>query len=172
MDTVTLTTGETDTMYGTYVAGTAYLAFLQGSRGDAWRGLDADSKKRAFVMAKRKLDALAWDPTLAGSQVLREAIPAFVTASYELAAIVGEDISQLSGGDGVTAISGGGVSVSFDPQVTGASPGVLPVEVLALIATYLKSPTASGFAATGTDEPAFGTDSDGNPVEYTRWRPF
>lgn len=167
-EVVLLTSGESETVYGTFAASKAYLGIMLGARYDAWRGLGDDDKKRALATARRYLDRYTWISS-ADTFAKRDALTDFVNASYELAAIASEDpgvLSQGAQGDNVQSVSGGGVSVSlFSPS---ASTGKLPDVVLQMLGKYLATvAVAGGYGVTGDEVSAFDDDSD-----YDRSEPY
>lgn len=166
-DTVTLTTGEEDEIHGTFVAAGQYLAFAAGAAGDAWRAASPDQQKMALVSGRRFMDRLPWATGYTTFDD-RDLVTDIVTASYELGAAICEDDSIVSdpAADNVASVSGGGVSLMFLQSSVAA--GKLPTVFGQIIGKYLAAPaTSAGYAATGTDTPAFGPDA-----EYSRTRPF
>lgn len=159
-----------ETVYGTQAGAIAYLTMMLGTRYDVWRALSSDDQKRTLATVRRFLDRYSWIES-ANTFAKRDALADFVSASYELAAVCAEDPSRLtsSGGDGVSSVSGGGVSVSFfSPESSVSGGGKLPDVVGQLLGKYLATVTITGgYGVAGDAVSAFDDDSD-----YDRNRPY
>jgi len=165
----TLTTGETDTIYGTLAGGKAYLAFSIGDQYDAWRKLTTDDqRKMAMVSAKRYLERFAWNQVTAATFAARDAIldtdnvGLFAKAQYELAALGCLDPSKLSTietGSNIKSAGAGSASVEFFGRTSVAAGTALPLPDVAmqLVGKYLAASEAADmtYGQSGNCESAF-----------------
>lgn len=173
-EVITLTTGETAEIHGTYAGAGSYLAMSYGSEADAWRALSADNQKRTLATAVRYLSAQAW---IAGADafVERDGIAAFAYAQYELAALIAADpsvISAIDSGSNIQSVGAGGASVTyFAPTKVGAGATKLPTVVHRLVGSYLAAAqgatTVTAYGSAGGAVNPFGEDSD-----YDRGRSY
>lgn len=179
-DTVTLTTSQSATIYGTFAAAGDFAATMFGATYTAWRALQPDDQKRTLIAATRYLDAMAWDPDTAPDFTTRDAIAGtpigpFAQASYELAVLIADDPTVLQAqdqGTNVRAVGAGSARVEFfnptSPLFGTAT--VLPPVIERLVGQYLASASSTGGApdgqAAGCESP-FSAQS-----EYRRWWPY
>jgi hypothetical protein len=147
-DTVSIGGGPnqiSETIYGLFDDAMDYIEFALGDRYDAWRALTSDNQKRSLVVARRYIDRLTWI-TDADTFAKRDAIEAFVTASYELAALAAEDSSALvttEQGSNVQSMSAGSASIAFFAPTTGQE---MPEIIEQLLGDYLAN-GGDGFGA-------------------------
>jgi hypothetical protein len=173
-EVITLTTGESETIHGTFAAAKAYIAMMYGDTYDAWTALSTDDKKkRTLAAAVRYLNAQAWSDDY-DTFAERDAVTAFATAQYELAAMIANDASVMSAidaGSNIQSVSAGSASVSyFAPTSAGKGATKLPTIVHRLIGSYLAASSASSvtaYGATGNEDNPFNDDSD-----YDRGEPY
>jgi hypothetical protein len=112
-ETVTIGGSYTATIYGTFALATAYLQTQFGDAYTAWLALSTDNQKRALAAAARYLDRLTWVDDY-DTFAERDALAAFPTASYELAAAAAANAGLLSGtASNVSSVSDGGTLVSY-----------------------------------------------------------
>lgn len=149
---ITLSTGESETIHGTFTAAKAYIAIMFGDAYDVWRNLAAsgaltadDRKKQTLAAAVRLLNAQAWTEAT-DTFAERDLIAAFATAEYELAVIIANDPSVLGVADQGSNIksayaSGAGVEY-FNSTTKGAD--LLPPILMRLIGGYLATATIGG----------------------------
>lgn len=149
--TVTLSTGESEIVHGSLVAARAYLAMMPGPQYDAWRALLGsgatadDAQKRTLAAAVRYFNAQTW-AAAADTFAERDAIAAFETAQYELAALIAADPSVVAladQGSNIQSVSAGGASVSyFNPTTKNAAK--MPPVLMRLVGSYLTATNVSG----------------------------
>lgn len=173
-EVVTLTTGETATIYGTIAAAKTYIATKYGPQYDAWRALNAndDDRKRTLASATALIDQQAW-LTAYNTLGLRDVVAAFPTASYELAVMVLADpsiVTLADQGSNIQSVAASGASVSyFNPTTKFAAP--LPPILMRLLGNYLASLTNAGPVS-----PSGLSGSSVNPMsectDYVRKAPF
>lgn len=165
-EVVTLTTGESATIYGTVAAAKAYIATKYGDTYAAWRALNAndDDRKRTLATAAAYLDSQPWQ-TAYNTFSLRDAVLAFQTASYELAVMILADASLVAAADqgsNIQSVSAGGAGVTyFNPTTKNAPP--LPPILMRLLATYLASTTSvvdGGSGQSGSSSNPFDSCND------------
>jgi len=131
----------TATIHGTYAAAVDYVSTMFGDAYTTWLGFDVDDRKRTLVAATRYLDRQAWSTDYA-TFAARDAVDAFKTASYELAALAAEDASVLSAvdsGSNIKSVGAGGAFVDyFNPtsQLLGNATKLPPI-LQALLGAYL-----------------------------------
>jgi len=174
-EAVTVTGRAPVTIYGTLAGAADYIGTMFGPTFTAWAALSSDDQKKTLIAALRALDAQAWDPDVAGTFVLRDAIAAFPQASYELAVMIADDptITQAQDqGTNVRAVGAGSARVEFFNPTSaqfGTAP-ILPPTIMRSIGQYLASASSSGGAPegqAGSCESPFSESS-----EYRRWWPF
>lgn len=179
---VTLTSGATGTIYGSAAAALLVLDTFVGDEYTAFIALDANTRKRAQLAARRVIDALSYasdcdtfaerDALQADSSLPSDQGYPFRVASYLLAALgaFDSDVFSLSADDQqVTSVSIAGASLGLSGAARSDSSlaSRLPPDVLALLAPYLESSESGGLAVyggrgqTGSDENPFSTDSNG-----------
>jgi len=172
---VTLTTGLTATIYGTFAAAGAYIGTMLGDAYTAFLALTPDDQKRALNAAGKYIDRQAWIST-ANTFALRDAIAVFPQASYELAAMAAEDSSVLAAADNGTnikAVGAGGAFVDyFNPtSVRFGSATKLPQIVQDLLGDYLATSDAA-VALGGTGSTGGTMDPFSSCSMDSRNRPF
>lgn len=149
---ITLSTGESETIHGTFVAAKAYVAIMFGESYDTWRNLAAsgaltvdDRKKQTLAAAVRLLNAQAWAEAY-DTFAERDLIAAFATAEYELAVIIANDPTVLAvadqGSNIKTAYAAGAGVEYFNPTTKGAA--LLPPILMRLLGSYLATTTTDG----------------------------
>lgn len=144
MATVTIS-GKTYTVYGDVAAADEYLG---GSvTADAWRAADADTKARSLVSAARWIDAQSWVEAF-DTFAKREAEPAFVNASFELAAGFAGDADFQTSFAAVQAkrIKAGSVEIENFRGSTVQVSSVFPTAIMAMIGKWLAGRGGAGFA--------------------------
>lgn len=163
-EVVTLTTGASATIYGTLANATAYISLMTGDVYTAWRALTLpDDQKRTLVTATRYLDRRTWNADTAGSFATRDAIPAFQSACYELAAIAASDpgvLSALETGSNIKTAGAGSAHVEFfrPTSVAAGTSSPLPDIVQQLVGSYLGSGSITvigGYGQSGNCESGF-----------------
>lgn len=170
--TITLDTGEEETIHGTYDAAKSYLGMMLGDPYTTWRAFDTDDQKRTLAMAVRYLNQQAWAED-ADTFAERDAIAAFATAEYELAAILSADqsaMTALDAGSNIQSVSASGASVTyFAPTSAGRGATKLPPVLQRLIGSYLAASggavTVGGYAATGSSSSPFSECADDDRTE-------
>jgi hypothetical protein len=173
---VALTTGQSATIYGTFVAAGNYAATMFGATFTAWLALAPDDQKRTLIAAARFVDAQAWDPATAIDMPTRDLIAVFPQATYELAVMIADDptVMQVQDqGTNVRVVGAGSARVEFfnpTSALFGTAP-VLPPAIMRLIGRYLASTTVlTGGAPDGhAGDCASPFSSD---AEYLRWWPY
>lgn len=173
---VVLTSGSSAKIYGTYDDAVEHIDMGAGDQYEAFRLADADGRKRALTTAARYIDRRIWVEA-ANTFEKRDAIAAFVEASYELAAIAAEDPGVLAvtnnGSNIKTAYSSGsGVEYWAPTNTKDGSAPLLPDLVEQLIGEYLLGGDvvivgAIGESGACASEGAFSDCSD-----YDRDKPF
>lgn len=173
---ITLTSGASETIHGTYAGSIAYVAMVSGAAADAWTALTADARKRTLGTAVRYLNAQTWIAT-ANTFALRDAIVAFTTAQYELAILIAADpgvTSNVDSGSNISSVNAGGAGVTFfNPTSARAGTATrLPPLVQRLVGAYLAASAAissivGGFGQTGSD-----TGPMHDCVDYDRTEPL
>jgi hypothetical protein len=162
-------------VYGGLTAAAVYIGDRLGKEYTAWRVLSTDDRGRTLVMATQFIDLQGWPGTrtgLAGGtpttlQWPRSGVtladgtavdstivpPEFVSATFELAVLIGSDptvVAKVDQGSNIKAANaGGGVGVDyFNPTsaALGTAPR-LPQVVAMLLGKFLA--TASSGAAVG-----------------------
>lgn len=154
--------GATANSYGTLAEANAY--FGDRPRSGVWEDADPEDQLKALIQAARLLDtrvvwkgtgvnynqAMAWprhmvrDPIINdGSYIPHDQIPRWLKeAQFEQAiAILAEDMLSNSAGTGVSALSVGAVSITFDRR--GNTPEVLSGVVREMITPYGRVASAS-----------------------------
>ena len=165
-EVITLTSGATETIHGTYAAAVSYWSMAYGSQYDTINALSADNRKRCLASAVRFLNAQSWTED-ADTFAERDAITVFATAQYELAALIAEDPSVTqaddAGSSNIASLSAGSASISFfNPTETGSA---LPTIVQRLLGEYLVGDTSSltiigGLGNSGSDSNPFSDCED------------
>lgn len=172
-EVVNITGGYSGTIYGTFNAALAHMQTHFGSTYAAFLGLSTDDQKRALITVAAFLDQLAWNDD-ADTFAERDAIAAFVDASYELGALLAQDDAALTAaeqGSELQSVSDGGVSVTFrDTKTRRGSSGVLPPNVARLIGKYLVTGVAPDVTLDSVSSAATNPFSDDE--DYDRTEPF
>ena len=146
---VTVSGSITGTIYGGFAAAGLYIGGSYGAAYTAWLALTTDAaKKQTLITAARYLDRQSWIEAY-DTFAERDALAAFVTASYELGALIASDpgiVTKLDQGSNIQSVGAGGAQVTyFSP--TSASRGsapTLPPVIEALIGAFLSSVATSG----------------------------
>lgn len=156
------------TIYGTYAAAVIHIDSQFGDAYRAWEALAVADRKRALLGAAAYLDRISWVDDY-DTFAERDALAAFVTASYELAALAAEDASILAASDqgsNIARVYAGGAGVDFfNPTSTRlGSASKLPPILQALIGEHLASTEAAtvfgGTGSTGDCENPFSACED------------
>lgn len=174
METETLTTNETGQAYGSLAAAKTYIATKYGDTYAAWRALNAndDDRKRTLITAKAYIDSQVWQDAYA-SDTARDAVTAFVSASYELAVMILADptvVTLADQGSNIQQVSASGASVTYFNSTTKAAPKLPPV-LMRLVGQYLAA--ASGITATaGWGQSGSSTDPMSECEQDKRNRPY
>lgn len=144
-EVIQLSTGEQETIHGTFVAAKAYIAMQFGETYDAWIALAAigavtadDRKKKTIATAVRYFNAQAWGAD-ADTFAKRDAIAAFATAEYELAVMIAADPSVVAAADqgsNIRAVGAGGANVEYFNPTTDSAP-LLPPILMRMVGRYL-----------------------------------
>lgn len=166
---ITLTGGATETIHGTYAAAVTYWEMSYGDAFDTISALSADNRKRCLATAVRYFNRQSWTED-ADTFAERDAITAFATAQYELAALIAEDpsvVSAVDTGSNVSSLSAGSASIEFFNPTTDAAP-ILPPIIDNLIGEYLSGPSTGvtiigGFGNAGSACNPFSDDEDYDP---------
>jgi hypothetical protein len=162
-ETITLSSGEQETIHGTFADAKSYIAMMYGESYDTWRTLATDDKKKqTLASAVRYLNAQVWIDS-ADTFAERDAIAEFATAQYELAVLIANDPSVtavLDAGTNIRSVSASGASVEyFAPLKPGAGATKLPMIVHRLIGKYLAASQGAmsvvGYSSTGGDSSEF-----------------
>lgn len=153
MDTITINSTD-HTIYGTSDGANVYWESSLGGTADAWAD-NAAKRDRALVQATRLIDRIQWIET-ADTFAERDAIQAFVDASYEIAGLLIVDptffTSETSGSNVKAIYAGDGVGVQFWAPTLGIT-GRFPVQIQELIGAYLVGQSGglvSGSFSSGT----------------------
>lgn len=168
-EVITLTTGESETMHGTFAAGTQYLNMMLGDQYAAFQALTTDdARKKCFATAVRYLNRFSWNPATAGTFAARDAITdvegksPFAMTNYELAAIAASDPSVLATtetGNNVKAAGAGSARVEFFARtsVAAGTSAPLPDVAMQLVGSYLGGATGVDltYGQSGNCESAF-----------------
>lgn len=148
-DTVPITGVSPDpTIYGTRAAAVAYITSMYGDAYTAWLALSTDNQNRTLVAAGRYIDRQVWVAAY-DTFAERDALAAFPTATYELAALIADDPSVISvtdQGTNIARVYAGGAGVDyFNPTSakTGSAPKLPPI-LMDLIGAYLASSAVGG----------------------------
>lgn len=148
-----LTTGESETIMGSYAAAKSYLGGMRFAEPfKSWIGLtDVDVQKSTLITAVRYFNAQVWD-TAHDTFAERDASDEFKNAQYIYAAMIYADqtlLAKADQGSNIKALSadGGGSVEYFNPTNVGAP--VLPVAIMRLVGQYLATPSTSGPVAGG-----------------------
>ena len=175
-EAITLTSGQTVTIYGTFAAGGDYMATMFGPLYTAWRALVPDDQKRSLIVAMRYLEAQTWDPTTAPDFATRDGIPAFAVAEFELAALIADDptiTQEQDQGTNIRSVGAGSARVDFFNPTSaqfGTAP-ILPPIIMRLVAQYLAS--AAAFTGGAPDGNAGDCESPFSAAaEYLRLWPY
>lgn len=129
------------TIYGSLDDALVYIGSRLGDAYAAFRTLVADDQKRALVTAAGFLDTLPW---IEGYYEFedRDAEPAIVAASYELAALIAEDpvvVTLADQSSNIQSVNAGGAGVTYFERA--AAPGrthlMLPVLIERLLGEFL-----------------------------------
>ena len=174
-EVITLSTGEQETIHGTFAGAKAYIAMMFGDAYDTWRALSSDDKKKqTLASAVRYLNAQSWIDS-ADTFAERDAIADFAKAQYELAVLIANDpsfVAALDAGSNIRSVSAGGASVEyFAPTKAGAGATKLPTIVHRLIGKYLAASqgatSVTAYSSVGGDSSAFDSGD-----EYGRGDPW
>lgn len=171
-DTVTLSTGESETIHGSLMGAKSYVGMMFGDAYDTWRNLVGataptidDPKKQTLATAVRYLNAQAWNAE-ANTFEKRDAIAAFEQAQYELAVIIASDpsvLEALHSGSNIQSMSAGSASITFfSPTKAGRGATKLPVIVHRLVGRYLaaaNSQAPSGYSSSAGEDSEFADDA-------------
>lgn len=140
------------TIYGTVLGAETHIGSRLGDQYAAWLILGENDRNRALVSAASFLDGQVW-VALADTFAKRDAIPAFVSASYELAALIAADpdiVTAADQGSNIQSLGAGGANITyFNPTSSrgGTAPRLPPI-LMRLIGSYLSSSATSiGVAA-------------------------
>lgn len=168
-EVITLTTGQTETIHGTFAAWTSYVTMQYGSTYTAALALSADNQKKCLASAVRYFNAQTWGED-ADTFAERDAITAFASAQYEMAVLIAADptvVSQLDTGSNIASVGAGGASVSYFAPTTGEYE--LPAVVQRLVGSYLGSRTTASsitcISSTGSSSNPFNDDNDYDRTE-------
>lgn len=135
MGSVTIS-GNNYTIYGSQAAAVIHMAGQIAPRATAWVAASPDKQAQSLVTATGVLDRQLWQ-TAVNTFALRDAIPAFQTACYELAALLLAKpalLDAMTADSNVESVTAGPTSVSFfKPTLVGRFPTV----VQELIGSYL-----------------------------------
>ncbi len=181
-ETVTVASGITGTIYGTFAGALAYLGGSFGDAYTAWLALSTADQKRTLIAAARYLDRQSWIDdvdtlALRDAYVLDDATTyPFQLASYELAAAVADDADVLVApdtGTNVARVFAGGAGVDFanPTSVRGGTASVLPPILQALIGGYLATSATAGPDG-GSGESGSCRNPFADCADYDRNRPF
>jgi len=161
------------TTYGTFADATAYMQTQFGDAYTTWLALAADDQKRTLVAATRYLDRQAWNED-ADTFAERDAIAAFATATYELAALAADDpaiLTTLDQGSNIQSVGAGGAQVTyFSPTSSkrGSAP-VLPPILMNLLGSYLASTSS---VALGDGQSSCAPNPFGSCSDFDRKDPY
>lgn len=136
------------TAYGTYAAAVIYIDARLGDAYRAWEALAEADRKRAMLTATSFLDAMAWLDDYA-TFAARDAVAAFVSASYELAALVAADpgvVTVADQGNQIQTLSAGGASITYFHPTSArtGSASLLPPVLMRLVGQYLAASEVGG----------------------------
>lgn len=176
-------------VYGGLVAAGNYVGALLGKAPATWRALTTDDQGRTLVMATRYIDLQGWPGvatglaggtpttlqlprsgmTLADGTAVDSTIvpPEFVSATFELAVLIGSDptiVAKVDQGSNIkSANAGGGVGVEyFNPTsaALGTAPR-MPQVVAMLLGKFLAGANSGssigGFGQSGKSSSDFAT---------------
>lgn len=178
---LTLSTGESETVHGTFVAAKSYIGMSFGDAFAAWTALAAsgsltadDRKKQTLAAAVRYLNAQTWR-TDADTFAKRDLIAAFAQAEYELAVLIASDASDasaLDSGANIKSMGAGSAQISFfaPTSVALGTATKLPVAVHRLVGSYLAAAGVTvigGYGNAGDSESPFSDCED-----YDRGEPY
>lgn len=166
----------TGTIYGTLAGAIAKIKSKFGARYRAWISVaTADEQKQTLISAADYINTRIWNSDY-DTFAERDALQAFVDASYELAVLAYEDEDVLALPDTSSNLSrvyagGAGVDFANPTSIAAGTAEQLPPILMALIGQYLGS--------TGGATVVGGIGSSGgcrNPLsdcaDYDRKRPF
>jgi hypothetical protein len=164
---ITLTSGATETVHGTYAAAVLHWAMGYGDRYDTITALSADNRKRCLATAVRHLNEQTWGED-ADTFAERDAITEFATAQYELAALIADDPDVVSPADtssNIASLSAGSAGIEFFNPEDGDT---LPPVLMRLVGEYLSggstgSSVIGGFGNTGACASPFSAEEDYDP---------
>ncbi len=150
---VTVSSGVTGTIYGTYAAAQAYIAARFGEGYTAWTGRTDADKKRTLISAADYLNTQVWVDAY-DTFAERDALQAFVDASYELAVLIGDDpdlVQLVDQGTNVARVYAGGAGVDYANPTSSArgTATLLPPILMRLIGAYLGSASSGASAVLG-----------------------
>ena len=133
-EVVTVGTGS-ETIYGTFSGAKAFVDIMYGPSYDAWVAADDNTKKKTLAVAARFINSFTW---LASADTFaeRDALQAFVTASYEMAVLVFDDptvTAAIDSGLNVRSVTAGGAGVEY----FAAAASKLPPVLQRLVGVYL-----------------------------------
>lgn len=149
-----LTGSPAGTIYGTYAASVIHIDSQFGDAYRAWEALTEANRKRALLGAAAYLNRQAWVAAY-DTFAERDALAAFVTASYELAALAAEDAAVLAAtdqGTNIARVYAGGAGVDFFNPTSfrlGTASKLPPILQLLIGAYLAATEAASVFGGTG-----------------------
>ena len=146
------------TTYGTYAAAIVYIDARLGDAYRSWEALDVADRKRAMLTATAYLDSQAWLDDY-DTFAERDAVAAFVSACYELAALVAADpavVTPSDQGSLIQSVGAGGAQVTYFHPTSSklGTAKLLPPVVDRLIGEYLAISQVGG--------PQGGTSQEGS----------
>lgn len=162
-------------IYGTFTAAKNYASIMHGANYAAWSAASDLIKQKTLVNARRYIDSFEWSDA-SDTFAERDALTAFVDASYELAVMILEDSTMTQNADAssnIASLGAGSAQVSFfaPTSIQAGTATKLPPLIDRLIGQYLASEAAleaiAGFGQSGDCESKFSECSD-----YDREEPF
>lgn len=146
-ETITLTTGQTAEIHGTFDAAEEYLGIMYGDTYDTWNALSDDNKKKTLAAAVRYLNAQQWSDD-ADTFAERDAITEFATAQYELAVLIADDpalTQSLTSGSNIQSLNAGSAGLTFfaPTSLEQGTATKLPPIVDRLVGAYLAATSVS-----------------------------
>lgn len=157
------------TIYGTYALAVIYVDGKYGDAYRAWEALAAADRKRTLLSAAAYINQQVWQDDY-DTFVERDAVQAFIDASYELGVMIANDpeiVEAIDQGTNIARAYAGGAGVDF-ANPTSAARGTapkLPPILMRLIGAYLAAAStssgATGYVAGSSTNP-FDACSDMN----------
>lgn len=149
---IVLTTLEEEIIHGTLAEAQKHIGMTRYAQPyKKWIAAAPDDQKGTLANAVRLLNDQPWDSE-AETFALRDAIPAFAKAQYELAAmlLVDPTLATLADqGSNVQSVSASGASVTyFNPTMKNAA--ALPPLIMRLVGEYLAASTRGPVGGTGS----------------------